>query len=323
MNRDVQVRHNARAAAIGDNVAVAKADDSVREDGGEIASPLDRTTHDLTTFTDYKRTLKISKVDETASIDRDAYAEQIKELQLKMVRMQRKIGDYGIRLLLVFEGMDAAGKGGAIKRLIQYLDPRGYRVHSLGPAGPADIVHHYMRRFWMRLPKRGRIGIFDDYSWYGRMLMEPIEGLISPAQIARAPQQIRDFERAVAEEDYCIIKFWIQVGREEQLHRFKRRLQNPYKSWKLSPEDWRNREMYDQYMRYAQRIFDETDAPHAPWFIIPGNDKLYARVAILRVVTDILEAWPVQEGLFGRRMEELPWLDDYAEESVDLMDEYD
>jgi AMP-polyphosphate phosphotransferase len=286
-------------------------------------SPLDRTAHDLGEFTTFRRVLKIDKLDMDVSMTRDEYNERIKELQLKMVKMQRKVGDYGIRLLLVFEGMDAAGKGGAIKRLIQYLDPRGYRVHSLGPAGPADIVHHYMRRFWMRLPKRGRIGIFDDYSWYGKMLMEPIEGLVSAEQLERAPEQIRDFERTVAQEDCCVIKFWLQVDREEQLQRFKRRLQNPYKSWKLSPEDWRNREMYDQYMAYAQRIFDETDAPYAPWFIVPGNDKLYARVAVLQIVTDILDAWPIQPNLFERRVTELPWLEEYDDAVVDLLDEDD
>jgi polyphosphate kinase 2 (PPK2 family) len=240
------------------------------------------------------RPLRLRDLDMDLRLSRKEYEAQRRRLQLDLVQMQRKVGDNGMQVLIVFEGMDGAGKGGAIQRLTQHLDPRGLRVHSVGPATEYDAGQHFLRRYWMRLPKRGRITIFDDYSWYSRILQEPIEGYCSPAQYRRAPEQIRVFEKLLAEEGYCLIKFWIQVDRDEQHKRFERRLQNPYKSWKLTPEDWRNRELYDKYMEYADKMFTETDASHAPWFLIPGNCKYHARVEVLKTAVDRLRHWPVE-----------------------------
>lgn len=239
-----------------------------------------------------QRPLALSELDLDVVLARERYKPQIKRLQLKLVQLQRKVGENGMRVIILFEGLDAAGKGGAIKRLTAYLDPRGVRVHSLGPAGQLDAAQHYLRRFWMRLPKPGRITIFDDYSWYGRMLLEHIEGLISEEQYVRSTREIREFERTLADEGYCLIKFWLHVDREQQLKRFERRLGNPYKSWKLTPEDWRNQELYDQYAAHADAMFAATDAAHAPWFLVAANDKLYSRVRVLRTVVDVLGAWP-------------------------------
>jgi len=190
-------------------------------------------------------------------------------------------------------------------------------VHSLDPPGANDKAHHYLRRFWMRLPKPGRITIFDDYSWYARLLQEPIDGYCTPAQAALAPRQIRDFERTLAEDGYVLLKFWIQVSRKEQHIRFRKRLNNPYKAWKLTPEDWRNRERYDQYILRAQQMIDETDAPHAPWFIIPGDDKLAARLSVLQVVTEVLTAWPTEKAPLSYRLAQLQWLDEHGDEPLD------
>jgi polyphosphate kinase 2 (PPK2 family) len=169
----------------------------------------------------------------------------------------------------------------------------------------------------MRLPKRGRITIFDDYSWYGRMLMEPIEGLCTEAEHIRAARQIRDFELMLAEEHYLLLKFWIQVSRDEQFKRFKRRLDNPYKSWKLTPEDWRNRQMYDFYIEHAQRMIKETHAPHAPWYVLPGDHKLLTRINVLNIVTDALRGYPVESAPYTQRFEQLHWLEEHGDEPLD------
>lgn len=254
-------------------------------------------------------------------LSRREYSAQRRQLQLDLVQMQRKVGDNGLMVLVVFEGMDGAGKGGAIKRLTQHLDPRGLRVHSLGPAGDLEQGQHYLRRYWMRLPKRGRISIFDDYSWYSRLLQEPIEGYCTEEQYRRAPQQIREFEKVLADEGYCIIKFWIQVDREEQHTRFQQRLENPYKSWKLTPEDWRNRELYDKYMEYADKMFAATDAPHAPWFLIPGNCKYHARIAVLRTAVDVLRRWPVEPAVKLKKRPRILHAWDLPDETAEANDE--
>jgi polyphosphate kinase 2 (PPK2 family) len=265
------------------------------------------------------RELDFSKLDLAQTMTPEEYAPLMSDLQLALVNAQRKVGDYGMRVIVVFEGMDAAGKGGAIKRLTEYLDPRGVRVHSLGPPSSAEEPHHYLRRFWMRLPKRGRITIFDDYSWYSRMLLDPVEGYCTPEEYARAPRQIRDFELTLAEEGYLLIKFWIHVDRREQLQRFKRRLNNPYKFWKLTPEDWRNRELWNHYLAHAQRMITETDAPYAPWLLVAGNDKLHARVNVLRYIVTLIEGWQVGSKLFTSRHEYLK----YIEEHGDFLDDDD
>jgi polyphosphate kinase 2 (PPK2 family) len=272
---------------------------------------------DVTGLTGYKCPTEISSLDMDTKLGRKEYEAQIRQLQLDMVKMQQKVGDYGLRVILVFEGMDAAGKGGAIKRLIQHLDPRGYRVHSIGPPNQADSAQHYLRRFWMRLPKRGRISIFDDYSWYARMLLEPIEGYCTTVQHERAPRQVREFERTLVEENYILLKFWIQVSRQEQLHRFKKRLNNPYKAWKLTPEDWRNREMYGTYIEHAQQMINETHMAYAPWFLVPGDDKLFARTTVLRVVTEVTESWPVDPVPYSVRFDHLHWLEEHGDAPVD------
>jgi AMP-polyphosphate phosphotransferase len=267
----------------------------------------------MTSLINLPRELEFARLAALEPVARHDYNEQLKQLQLDIVRMQQKVGDYGLRVLLVFEGMDAAGKGGAIKRLTQFLDPRGLRVHSLGPPSQADTMYHYLRRFWMRLPKRGRISIFDDYSWYSRLLMEPVEGYCSPDEAERAPRQVRDFELVLAEEGYCLLKFWIHVSRDEQMKRFRKRLANPYKSWKMTPEDWRNRSKFNHYLDHAQRMILSTDTPHAPWIVIPGDDKLYARLAVLRAVVDALDVWPVDPIPFTSRFTHLRWLDEHGD----------
>jgi AMP-polyphosphate phosphotransferase len=183
--------------------------------------------------------------------------------------------------------MDAAGKGGCIKRLTQFLDPRGVEVHAVGAPNSQEQGHHWLRRFWVRLPSRGRIAIFDR-SWYGRVLVEPIEGFCTREEYERAFHQIREFEQQLTIEGTALAKFWLHVDTDEQLKRFQARENDPLKAWKITAEDWRNRKRFEDYVKYADAMFASTNAPHAPWFLVPGNDKNYARIEVLERVADVL-----------------------------------
>jgi AMP-polyphosphate phosphotransferase len=234
-----------------------------------------------------KRVLRIEDLDKTKRLDTKEYQEKLTKFQIELVQAQRRVIDRGDRIVLVFEGVDSAGKGGAIRRLTTYLDPRGYEVNAIGAPNSQELSHHYLRRFWVRLPSRGRIAFYDR-SWYGRMLVEPIEGFCTLEEYERAGREIREFERLLADDGYCIIKFWIYVDKDEQLRRFEARRTDPLKSWKLTKDDWHNREKFEHYVEYANKMFAATDAPYAPWYLIPGDDKNYARIRVLRIVTDTI-----------------------------------
>jgi polyphosphate kinase 2 (PPK2 family) len=210
-------------------------------------------------------------------------------LQLKLVERQRQIVEEGRRVLIIFEGVDAAGKGGAIQRLTQHLDPRWLRVHSLSRPSAGDNAYHYLRRYFIRLPKKGRITIFDDYSWYGRLLVEAIEGLVTEEDVQRSKREIVELERWLTDAGFVLVKLWLQVSQEEQVRRFHERANNPLRSWKLTPDDWRTHHMYEHYMEHAQSMFDATHRAGAPWRLIAGDDKLYARVATLEAVLKALK----------------------------------
>ncbi|MBN2082635.1 UDP-galactose-lipid carrier transferase [bacterium] len=238
------------------------------------------------------RLLSLADLDLARKIKHKEYDAQLYQLQIDLVRLQRLIVDTGMRVVIIFEGMDAAGKGGAIKRLVQFLDPRGLEVHAIGAPSPQELSHHYLRRFWLRLPSKGRIAIFDR-SWYGRMLVEPIEGFNTPEEYERSKEEIRQFEKHLADDHYCLMKFWLHIDKDEQFRRFKSRTEDPLKKWKITKEDWRNREKYDEYFKYAEAMFKETDAPHAPWFLVPGNSKLYSRIMVLSTVVEVLDNFRV------------------------------
>lgn len=223
---------------------------------------------------------KLEHIDLSIELGRKEYKKKLKKLQFQMLNTQQFLFQNQIGLILVFEGMDAAGKGGAIKRLTQRLDPRGYVVHPISAPQPHEKRYHYMQRFWRKLPRHGQIGIFDR-SWYGRVLVERIEGFATKDEWSRAYREINEFERTLTDDQYIIIKFWIHVDKDEQLARFKERQTNPYKMWKLTNEDWRNREKFDTYVEYANEMFEKTDSEHAPWILVPGNNKLFARIKVL------------------------------------------
>lgn len=223
---------------------------------------------------------KISKIDLKKSLDKKTYKKKLEVLQCEMLNIQQFLHKEKIGLLLAFEGLDAAGKGGAIKRLTSHLDPRGYVVHPISAPQPHELRYNYMHRFWRKLPQHGQIAIFDR-SWYGRVLVERIEGFATEDEWKRAYAEINNFEQLLTDGSYIVLKFWIHVDQDEQLKRFEERAANPYKAWKLTDEDWRNRAKYDLYVEAANEMFAKTDSEHAPWVLVPGNDKLYARIHVL------------------------------------------
>ncbi|MGG0657303.1 polyphosphate kinase 2 family protein [Rummeliibacillus pycnus] len=210
-----------------------------------------------------------------------SYKKELKKLQFEMLNIQQFLFKHNIGLIIGFEGMDAAGKGGAIKRLTERLDPRGYVVHPIAAPTQSELKYNHLYRFWKRLPARGQIGIFDR-TWYGRVLVERIEGFASKDEWGRAYEEINQFEKLLTDDHFILMKFWIQVSNEEQLKRFKERQEDPYKKWKLTDEDWRNRDKWPLYVEAANDMFDKTNKKNTPWILIEGNDKKYARIKVLK-----------------------------------------
>jgi AMP-polyphosphate phosphotransferase len=198
---------------------------------------------------------------------------------------EKKIGP---PVCVVFEGWDASGKGGAIKRLVAEIDPR--HVHVTQFAAPTDREkrHHFLWRFWPHLPGWGGMAVFDR-SWYGRVLVERVEGFAEREQWLRAYEEINGFERSLADEGTILVKFWIHISADEQLKRFERRKDDPLKTWKLTDEDWRNRDKRDEYVEAIEDMVARTDEPSAPWSLIEGDSKRYARVKVIETVIERIE----------------------------------
>ena len=197
-------------------------------------------------------------------------------------------------LVVVVEGPDAAGKGGAIKRLVEKLDPRTYRVYSIVKPTQEEYRHHYLWRFWNKLPPSGQVAIFDR-SWYGRVLVERVEGFATPIEWKRAYREINEFERLLVEDGTSIVKSYFHITKEEQLDRFKRREADPLKHWKITEEDWRNRRKWDEHNEAAEDMFERTGSEFAPWTIVEANFKWYARLKFLRTTIRALESLGLKE----------------------------
>ena len=224
--------------------------------------------------------LKLSREEEAEKLE----AAQTRLLQLRLV-LGGLTGDQGLGppLLAVFEGWDASGKGGAIRRLVAPLDPRHVRVRQFAAPSYDEKRHHWLGRFWPALPGWGGMAVLDR-SWYGRVLVERVEGFADQAAWKRAYEEIRDFERMLAEEGMLIVKFWLHVSSREQLKRFEARAEDPLKSWKLTDEDWRNRKKRRAYARAIEDMLDETDRDFAPWTLVEADSKRYARVKVIETV---------------------------------------
>jgi len=230
----------------------------------------------------------LEKVDLSLTLDKDQYEREILEAQYKLVILQQQARQAGIPLAIMYEGWDAGGKGGSILRITQKLDPRGYRVWPVGAPNEVEREHDYLWRFWTRMPEKGGIAIFDR-SWYGRVLVERVEGLAKPQEWKRAYDEIRHFEETLVDNGTVLIKFWMHISKDEQLRRFKEREADPFKQWKIGPDDWRNREKWDQYLTAAEEMFEKTDTKKCPWHIVAAESKHYARVKTATIVVKALE----------------------------------
>ncbi|MGC6177315.1 polyphosphate:AMP phosphotransferase [Lacrimispora sp. 38-1] len=230
----------------------------------------------------------LSGVDLTKSISKEEYKKEIDRLQKKLEFLHSQIYLMRIPVVLGFEGWDAAGKGGAIKRLTSHLDPRGYKVYPTAAPNDIERVHHYLWRFWNHVPKAGHIAIFDR-TWYGRVLVERVEGFCRERQWKQAYQEINEMESHLANAGAVVIKFWLHIDKDEQEKRFKERQADPLKQWKITEEDWRNREKWDQYESAVNEMLVRTSTTYAPWVVVEGNCKYYARVKILKTVVEALE----------------------------------
>ncbi len=223
------------------------------------------------------------------SMGRSEYDALLEPLQGRLALLTRAPAFRKHALVLVFEGMDAAGKGGAIRRVAAGLDARRYRIVPIAAPTEEERAQPYLWRFWRHLPARGKIVMFDR-SWYGRVLVERVEGLCSEADWMRAYAEINDFEDQLVAAGAVVVKFWLAIGKDEQLARFRAREAEPHKRFKLSAEDWRNREKWDDYARAVCDMVDRTSTENAPWTLVEADDKHYARIKILRTVCERLEA---------------------------------
>jgi polyphosphate:AMP phosphotransferase len=225
----------------------------------------------------------LSRVDLTRSLEKADYREQLRKQQAKLHRLALEARERGISTVLAFEGWDAAGKGGVIRRVTQSMEAGDYRVIPVAAPTEEERKYHYLWRFWRDLPYAGKFVIFDR-TWYGRVLVERIEGFADPAEWQRAYDEINDFEQQLIDRGYYVAKFWLHISPEEQLARFQAREQTAYKQHKITDEDYRNREKWDDYVNAIDQMVLRTTADRAPWHVIPANDKYFARVAVLKAI---------------------------------------
>ena len=230
----------------------------------------------------------LEQVELGSRLNEKRYWKRVGELQVRLRELHFKIYEEQVPVLAVFEGWDAAGKGGAIKRITETLEPRGYTVSSFSAPRGEEKTHHYLWRFWRALPRAGHLGIFDR-SYYGRILVERVEGFCAEAEWKRAYREINEFESHQASLGMVLCKFWLHISKEEQIRRFKDRERDPFRSHKLTPEDWRNRARWDEYAMAVEDMLAKTSTPEAPWTVVPADDKYFARVAVLETLTAAVE----------------------------------
>ena len=230
----------------------------------------------------------LGKLDLSQTVDKKDYEKELVDLQAKLGRLTRRMSQQRESMVLVFEGPDAAGKGGTIRRISQAMDARDYQVVAIAAPTDEELAHPYLWRFWRHLPRLGKSTIYDR-SWYGRVLVERIEGYCIEDEWKRAYGEINEFEQQLAESGIIVHKFWLQISPEEQLERFLDREETPYKQYKLTQDDWRNREKWDSYQAAAVEMLEKTSTTQAPWTLVEANDKRFARLKVLRTIVERLE----------------------------------
>lgn len=229
----------------------------------------------------------LQSLDMTQVLTRKEYGTELKKQQGRISRLFRQAKAKGISAILVFEGWDAAGKGGAVRRIAAALDAHDYQIIPIAAPTDEEKAHHYLWRFWRHLSRAGRVTIFDR-SWYGRVLVERVEGFASENEWMRAYAEINNFEEQLVQHGIVLVKYWLHITNEEQYRRFKEREATAYKQWKLTDEDWRNRRKWDAYEQAVNDIAERTSTRLAPWTLVEANDKLIARVKVLRTFADRL-----------------------------------
>jgi len=236
-----------------------------------------------------KRVTVLSSLDMSQHLSKHDYKKKLKECQARLNQLHRKALKKKISTIMMFEGPDAAGKGGAIRRVTAALDARHYQVLPIAAPTDEERAHHYLWRFWRHLSRAGRINIFDR-SWYGRVLVERVEGFATDDEWKRAFAEINEFEEQLTDHGILLLKYWVHISKDEQLARFKLREETPHKRWKLTEEDWRNREKWDDYEWAVNDIVEHTSTHSAPWVLVEGNDKRFSRIKVISTFCDRLEA---------------------------------
>jgi polyphosphate kinase 2 (PPK2 family) len=237
---------------------------------------------------------RLDDIDLSAKLGNDEYERRLEAAQERFVELRLflggQIGDGGLGpgLLVVIEGADAGGKGGATKRIVERLDPRHFSVYAYSKPDEREKRHHFLWRFWTKIPGLGGMCVFDR-SWYGRLLVERIEGFATVEQWTRAYDEIVEFERSLVLEGVILVKFYLHISSDEQLRRFESRRDDPLRRWKLNDEDWRNRKKWDEYLEAAEDMFVRTDHELAPWDVVSGENKKWARVTILETLNARIE----------------------------------
>ncbi len=230
----------------------------------------------------------LDRVDLSQRLDRETYDDQRKELQGRLNQLAWRARMKKVSSVVVFEGWDAAGKGGAIRRMTRAMDARLFRVIQTAAPTDEEAAHHYLWRFWRHVPGPGRMTVYDR-SWYGRVLVERVEGLARPDECRRAYGEINSFEEQLCEHGIVLVKFWLHMSPEEQLNRFQERERTPHKAHKITEEDWRNRDKWDAYTEAVNDMVERTSTDDAPWHLVAANDKRSARVEVLTIVCEALE----------------------------------
>jgi AMP-polyphosphate phosphotransferase len=231
---------------------------------------------------------RLAALDLGLTLSDDEYRERLDAAQARVRYLVSQLPRWERSLIVCFEGWDAAGKGGAIRRLVERVDPILYIAHSIAAPAGDDKVHHYLWRFWRRLPEAGRMAIFDR-TWYGRVLVERVEGFCDKTAWQRAYGEINEFEAQLVRHGTILVKFFLHVDKAEQERRFNERAADELTAWKLTEEDWRNRDKWDVYTEAYEDCFERTSTPEAPWTLVEANDKAFARVKVLETVVAALE----------------------------------
>ena len=230
----------------------------------------------------------LAGVDLSLSLTKEEYKKELEVQQKRLAYLHNEMYKNRLPVILAFEGWDAGGKGGAIKRITECIDPRGYEVCPTASPNDIERAHQYLWRFWDKVPKAGHLAIFDR-TWYGRVMVERIEGFCSEEDWKRAYSEINQMESCWVNDGYVVLKFWLQIDKDEQERRFNERMNTPEKQWKITDEDWRNRAKWDEYEEAIDEMVVKTSTPDAPWILVSGNDKYYARVQVLTAVCDAIE----------------------------------